>query len=265
VLGFVNFGEALGLPEIPSNLGLRDPITALEWVRANIRAFGGDPKRITITGESAGSTSVSLLMLCQQAWPFFHGAIMQSGALSMVHEREKSQRVARRYAQLLNVGPRDLDSLRNVELKSLFEAQAVIDREELSGIAAAPWFGGDLLPDSLLAARGHATADVPLLSGATRCGYSRSCRGTSCRLNGLNSSRFCAASYRWLTPRRFSPLTRAHVQVVVLWPLISPLRCRRETSRHDALAEVERGSIDSIVRTHYWALATGWSSRSCGH
>ena len=67
ILGFVNLGEALGLPGIPSNLGLRDQIAALEWVRDNIAAFGGDPDRVTVAGESAGSICVSQLMQCRKA------------------------------------------------------------------------------------------------------------------------------------------------------------------------------------------------------
>lgn len=167
-LGFVNFGEALGLPTIPSNLGLRDQVAALAWVRDNIAAFGGDPNRVTIVGESAGSMSVSLLMLCRKAWPLFHGAIMQSGAVSLIHDRETSLRIARRYAELLDLNQSDLETLRGLDLKRLFEAQAAIGLEERNGIPAAPWFDGDLLPSSLDEAHTHPTAPVPLLAGSTR-------------------------------------------------------------------------------------------------
>jgi para-nitrobenzyl esterase len=168
VLGFVNFGEALGLPQIPGNLGLRDQIAALEWVRDNIGGFGGDPGRVTIAGQSAGSMSISLLMLCRQAWPLFHGAIMQSGAVSLIHDREHSRRLARRYAELLGVDQSGLEALRTMDLTRLFEAQAKVGEEERNGIPAAPWFDGDLLPASLADAHAHPTAPVPLLAGATR-------------------------------------------------------------------------------------------------
>ena len=165
VLGFVNFGEALGLPDIPSNLGLRDQIAALEWVRDNIEAFGGDPARVTIAGESAGSISVSLLMLCQKAWPLFSGAILQSGAVSTIHDRATALETARRYAELLGLDQSGRETLNALDLTALFEAQATVDAERPNGIPAAPWFDGDLLPESLEAARSAPHAPVPLLAG----------------------------------------------------------------------------------------------------
>jgi len=167
-LGFVNFGEALGLPSIPSNLGLRDQIAALEWVRDNIAAFGGDPGQVTICGESAGSMSVSLLMLSGRARGLFHGAIMQSGAVSLIHSRERSVRDGRRYAELLSLDQGGLQKLRSMELEQLIGAQAALGKEIRNGIPAAPWYDDDLLPASLEDAHGCETAPVPLLAGATR-------------------------------------------------------------------------------------------------
>lgn len=168
VLGFVNFGEALGLPDIPSNLGLRDQIAALEWVHENIAQFGGDPARVTIGGQSAGSMSVSLLMHAKTAWPLFRGAIMQSGALSLIYSRDKSQQIARRYAEILDLNQGGLEKLKNMDLKALFAAQGQVGAEYSGTIPASPWFDGDLVPASLQAATVSPAAPVPLIAGATR-------------------------------------------------------------------------------------------------
>ena len=167
VLGFVNFGDALGMPSIPSNIGLRDQIAALEWVRDNIEGFGGDPQRVTICGESAGSLSVSLLMLAKGARGLFHGAIAQSGAVSLIHDRERSIADARRYAQLLGLDQGGLAALKEMDIARLFEAQAAVGEELTNSIPAAPWFDGELLPGSIEEAHAHDAAPVPLIAGTT--------------------------------------------------------------------------------------------------
>lgn len=168
VLGFVNFDEALGLPDIPSNLGLRDQIAALEWVRDNIAAFGGDPARVTIGGQSAGSMAVSLLLQAKSAWPLFHGAIMQSGAVSLIHGRARSRAIGRQYAETLGLNQGGLERLRTMDLRALFEAQAAVGAANPGTIPSAPWFDDDLLPASLADAHSQPSAPVPLLAGAAR-------------------------------------------------------------------------------------------------
>jgi len=61
------------------NNGLLDQQAAIKWTHTNIAAFGGDPNNITIFGESAGGSSVSLQMLINSTWPYFNRAIIESG------------------------------------------------------------------------------------------------------------------------------------------------------------------------------------------
>ena len=65
---------------LSGNFGMQDQVAALKWVRANISSFGGDPRNVTIFGESAGSQAVSLLMGSPMAKGLFHRAIGQSGS-----------------------------------------------------------------------------------------------------------------------------------------------------------------------------------------
>lgn len=168
ILGFVNFGVTMETSDIPSNLGLRDQIAALTWVQANIAAFGGDPDRVTIGGQSAGSMSVSLLMHMPSARPLFQQAIMQSGAVSLIHSKARSAAIGRQYKAVLGDDARSLATLQAVELRRLFEAQAVVGAANPRTIAAAPWLDDDLLPGTMEAVRQSQTAPVPLLAGATR-------------------------------------------------------------------------------------------------
>ncbi|XP_058796122.1 uncharacterized protein LOC131666989 [Phymastichus coffea] len=75
-LGFMSTGDSL----LPGNLGLKDQVEALRWVKKNIAAFGGDPNCVTITGYSAGSWSISLHLVSPMSKGLFHRAIASSGS-----------------------------------------------------------------------------------------------------------------------------------------------------------------------------------------
>lgn len=78
VFGFLSSASAA----LPGNLGLWDQNLALRWVRDNIRAFGGDPDRVTLSGQSSGSISVALHALSPYSKGLFRRALMQSGGPS---------------------------------------------------------------------------------------------------------------------------------------------------------------------------------------
>lgn len=95
-LGIEGFGV---LPDAPHNRGLLDQLAALEWVRDNIAAFGGDPHRVTVAGESAGAVSVGALLAAPRAAGLFRRAVLQSGtptALSPEAGRRTTELVAAR-------------------------------------------------------------------------------------------------------------------------------------------------------------------------
>ena len=73
--GFISTGDA----RAPGNLGLKDQVIAMRFVKNHIEKFGGDPNSITISGDSAGSWSVILHMLSPMSKGLFHGGIAMSG------------------------------------------------------------------------------------------------------------------------------------------------------------------------------------------
>ncbi|NJP92386.1 carboxylesterase family protein [Nonomuraea sp. FMUSA5-5] len=101
-LGIAGF---LDLPGAPANRGLLDVIAALRWVRENIAAFGGDPDRVTLAGQSAGATIVGAVLATPEAEGLFRRAIVQSGSGLGAFTPEQAARVTRAAARALGVEP----------------------------------------------------------------------------------------------------------------------------------------------------------------
>ncbi len=114
-----------------ANLGLLDQVAALEWVRDNITAFGGDPANVTIFGESAGAMSVGTLLSMPRAVGLFRRAIAQSGAAHQVLTAEAAQRIGRYLAEKLGVAPTQ-KAIAAVPVEQLLAAQAELKEELLT-------------------------------------------------------------------------------------------------------------------------------------
>uniref|UniRef100_A0A2H1VCM0 Carboxylic ester hydrolase n=1 Tax=Spodoptera frugiperda TaxID=7108 RepID=A0A2H1VCM0_SPOFR len=78
----------LGIKDAPGNVGLKDQLAALKWIQNNIAYFGGDPKSVTIFGESAGAVSVHYFLLRNSTEGLFHRVIMDSGSILMPQDFE---------------------------------------------------------------------------------------------------------------------------------------------------------------------------------
>jgi para-nitrobenzyl esterase len=154
--GGERYGEA-------SNLGNLDIIAALEWVRANIAAFGGDPANITIFGQSGGGGKVSSLMAMPAAKGLFHRAIVQSGAALRGVAPEAASRSAEVYLARLNLKPSQLEQLEGISFEKLI---AVTAADAGPPLTFAPVMDSRSLPVNPFDPVAPAlSAQVPLLIG----------------------------------------------------------------------------------------------------
>ncbi|MBR0289194.1 MAG: carboxylesterase family protein, partial [Selenomonadaceae bacterium] len=100
IFGFMNFASIDSSFEDSGYLGIKDQIAALSWIKENISEFGGNPENITIFGESAGSTSIMLLLVAPDAKNLFQKAIPQSGSIFLYNTPELSVKIAEEFLEM---------------------------------------------------------------------------------------------------------------------------------------------------------------------
>ena len=156
-----------------SNLGLRDVILALQWVRDNIAAFGGDPDRVTLFGESAGAGIVTTLLTTPAGAGLFSAAIAQSSPATSVYDAVRGRRVAEEFLDILGLRPDDVDRLSGLPAEAIVAASRTLFNDvplRSPGLLAfAPIVDGDLVPDyPVKLAREGRSHPVPLIIGTNK-------------------------------------------------------------------------------------------------
>jgi para-nitrobenzyl esterase len=181
-LGYLDFTR-YSAPDrgFESNLGLRDQVAALHWVRENIAAFGGDPSNVTIFGESAGANAVTTLMATPSAEGLFVGAIAQSDPVDAVYYPEQTAQWAADFIDILSrqartpIDPDRLESagslLARADVRQLLHASSTLQIQTPDAypgmFCLAPVVDGDFLPEHPMVAFQSGRAHrVPMIIGS---------------------------------------------------------------------------------------------------
>lgn len=182
VLGFLDLSAYGSEYAHSGNVGMLDIVKALEWVKANISAFGGDPSNVTIFGQSGGGGKVSTLMAMPSAKGLFHKAIVQSGSITDLMTPKYSRRVGAYTVENLGLRPSQIEKLKEVPYPELLAAynkaldtvrkeaaeDGIMPENILSRIlfAQVPVVDGDVIPAQPSTAEALALSkDIPVIIG----------------------------------------------------------------------------------------------------
>jgi para-nitrobenzyl esterase len=152
----------------PGNLGTMDQVAALRWVRDHIAAFGGDPARVTVGGQSAGAASIGRMIADPAARPLFRAAILQSGGFGRPPlSRDEAAEIGREYVGLLGA-----EDIRTAPVAKLIEAQGTLARSRARFAETTPPFmplvETPMTEAELLGTVADAAGGLDVLIGTTR-------------------------------------------------------------------------------------------------
>lgn len=163
VFGFLYLAQLGGEKYADSgNAGMLDIVAALEWVRDNIAAFGGDPQNVTIFGQSGGGGKVSTLMAMPAAQGLFHRAVVESAAAIQGVSKEQATATAAAFLTNLGLNSSQVDQLQNLPVDQLVKATG-----SGPGFRLGPVVDGRALPRNPFDPDApEVSASVPLLIGS---------------------------------------------------------------------------------------------------
>lgn len=173
VLGYLYLGDVLGGEFAESaNPGQQDIVAALEWVRDNIEAFGGDPNRVMIYGQSGGAGKVVNVMGMPSAKGLFYAAGVQSGG-SRGGDKDAATETAEKLLKVFGLSKGNARDLQKIPLDSLMNVAAGVDNDaevpaEAEGLFFrwGPVVDGAVIPDNPVAS--PLSKDIPVIYGSTR-------------------------------------------------------------------------------------------------
>jgi para-nitrobenzyl esterase len=168
VLGLLHLAPTMG-PDLASAgmVGIADLVAALEWVRDEIAAFGGDPANVTIFGESGGGQKTGILLATPSAHGLFHRATCQSGSMLRVGTRMDPAELASFVLDEVGAAPGDLEHLQSLPVTEIVRAAEVATQRFGSMVFSGVVDGVVLPAQPREALAAGASAGVPLLLGTT--------------------------------------------------------------------------------------------------
>ena len=168
VFGFLYLPE-LGAGEKwahSSNVGMLDIVAALQWVKENISAFGGNPNNVTIFGQSGGGGKVTTLMAMPGAKGLFHRAIAQSGSTLRGATRQSATEATDQFLTKLGIQKTQIERLQQMPWQQLEDA---FQEAKIRGLAGGPVVDGTSLPrDPWSPTAPDPSASVPLMMGSVQ-------------------------------------------------------------------------------------------------
>nr|XP_039260063.1 cAMP-regulated D2 protein-like isoform X1 [Styela clava] len=173
-LGFLVQGD--GEDAALGNYGIWDQIAALKWIQENIKFFGGNPKKITLFGQSSGAESVAVLMTSPDAKDLFHRAIMSSNPMSVpLRDVANARQYGAKFAEALGCLPDNMTCIRSADTSEIIKASQVQGWSLFGGgrklLALQPWgpvIDGKFLMESPLEAfKNKRTMKIPVIIGGT--------------------------------------------------------------------------------------------------
>ncbi|HEY2646543.1 MAG TPA: carboxylesterase/lipase family protein [Candidatus Acidoferrales bacterium] len=150
-----------------SNVGMLDIVAALEWVRDNIAAFGGDPGSVTIFGQSGGAGKVSTLMAMPSAKGLFHRAIIESRPGEKGVPRGEASAAAEEFLSRLGFKPTQIDQAQKLPMEQLVSAMRAGGVPGNASLRLEPTIDGLALPWGMFDFKAtELSANIPVLTGS---------------------------------------------------------------------------------------------------
>lgn len=176
ILGFLDLSRFSDKYADSANAGMLDIVAALQWIKDNISKFGGDPGNVTIFGESGGGGKVGTLMCMLVAKGLFHKAIIMSGTILNVNDKQMTEELGNAVLEELGITPDRVDEILDVTYRELYDAgQRAMVRSIGRRTPGTPMMWGfgpvpdgkTLLQQPFQDDLADMSADIPLMMGTT--------------------------------------------------------------------------------------------------